>query len=175
MSIISGGQLWNLWFDLKVWYTRSCKTIEHYNDVIIGAMASYIISLIIVYSTVYSRRRSKKTPKLRVTGLWGKFTGDRRIPRTKMFPFENWNMVEFCYIHHKVSVLIYFLYCNFYHFFIVWKLTGGGGGGGRVVGGGGGGGVVGEWWVVGVWGGGDTVCSRYLTVTVLHITHERHP
>ena len=41
----------------------------HYNDVIMGAMASQITSLIIVYSTVYSRRRSKKTSKLRVTGL----------------------------------------------------------------------------------------------------------
>ena len=42
------------------------------------------------------RHRSKKTSKLRVTGLlWGEFTGDRWIPRTKrpvtrkMFPFDN--------------------------------------------------------------------------------------
>ena len=34
-----------------------------------GAMASQITSLAIVYSTVYLRRRPKKTPKLRVTGL----------------------------------------------------------------------------------------------------------
>ena len=33
------------------------------------AMASEINGLVIVYSTVYSRRRSKKTSKLRVTGL----------------------------------------------------------------------------------------------------------
>ena len=32
----------------------------HYNDVILSAMASQITSLTIVYSTVYSRRRSKK-------------------------------------------------------------------------------------------------------------------
>ena len=32
----------------------------HYNDVVMGAMASQIISLTIVYSTVYSRCRSKK-------------------------------------------------------------------------------------------------------------------
>ena len=31
---------------------------ERYNDVIKGAMASQITSLTIVYSTVYSRRRS---------------------------------------------------------------------------------------------------------------------
>ena len=41
----------------------------HYNDVMVGGMASQITSLTIVYSTVYSRRRSKKTSKLRVTGL----------------------------------------------------------------------------------------------------------
>ena len=34
-----------------------------------GAMASQITSLTIVYSTVYFGRRSKKIPKLRVTGL----------------------------------------------------------------------------------------------------------
>ena len=41
----------------------------HYNGVIMGAMASQINRLTIVYSTVYSKRRSKKTSKLRVTGL----------------------------------------------------------------------------------------------------------
>ena len=41
----------------------------HYYDVIMGAMASQITSLTIIYSTVYSRRRTKKTSKLRVTGL----------------------------------------------------------------------------------------------------------
>ena len=41
----------------------------HYNGVIMGAMASQITSLTIVYSTVYSRRRSKKTSKVRLTGL----------------------------------------------------------------------------------------------------------
>ena len=42
----------------------------HYNDVTMSAMASQLItSLTIVYSTVYSRRRSKKTTKLCITGL----------------------------------------------------------------------------------------------------------
>ena len=41
----------------------------HYNDVIMGAMATQITSLTIVCSTVYSKRRSKKTSKLCVTGL----------------------------------------------------------------------------------------------------------
>ena len=40
----------------------------HYNDVIMNTMASQITSLTVVYSTVYSGR-SKKTAKLRATGL----------------------------------------------------------------------------------------------------------
>ena len=39
------------------------------NDDIMSAMTSQITSLAIVYSTVYSRRRTEKTSKLRVTGL----------------------------------------------------------------------------------------------------------
>ena len=42
---------------------------SHYSDVIMGAMASQITNLTIVYSTVFFRRRSKKTSKFRVTGL----------------------------------------------------------------------------------------------------------
>ena len=40
---------------------RACHTGSiHYNDVIMGAMVSQITSLTIVYSTVYSKCRSKK-------------------------------------------------------------------------------------------------------------------
>ena len=42
---------------------------SHYSYVIMSAMASQITSFMIVYSTVYSRRRSKKTSRLRVTAL----------------------------------------------------------------------------------------------------------
>ena len=41
----------------------------HYNDIIMSTVASQISSLMIVSSSVYSRRRSKKTSKLCVTGL----------------------------------------------------------------------------------------------------------
>ena len=41
----------------------------HYNDVTMSAMSSQITRFTIVYSTVYTRHRSKKTLKLRVTGL----------------------------------------------------------------------------------------------------------
>ena len=55
----------------------------HYNVVIMSAMASQITSLKILYSTVCSgaEQRSIKTPPH--WPLWGEFTGDRWIPRTK--------------------------------------------------------------------------------------------
>ena len=52
---------------------------NHYNDVIMSTMASQITSFTIVYSTVYSRHRSKKTSKLRVT--------------VKMLPFDDVIMI----------------------------------------------------------------------------------
>ena len=57
-------------FHQRVPYLQiSCRDLTHCDDVIMRAIASQITSLTIVYSTVYSRRRSKKTSKLRVTGL----------------------------------------------------------------------------------------------------------
>ena len=41
----------------------------HYSDVIMGAMASQLTSLTIVYLTVYSGADQRKKAKLRVTGL----------------------------------------------------------------------------------------------------------
>ena len=44
----------------------------HYNDVIMGVMASQITSLTIVYTTAYSgadQRKKRKKKKLRVSGL----------------------------------------------------------------------------------------------------------
>ena len=63
--------------------TAHWKVSLHYNDVIMSAMVSQITSLTIVHSSVYSRRASKKTSKLCVTGLCEEFTGDRWIPHTK--------------------------------------------------------------------------------------------
>ena len=69
--------------------------MSHYNDVTVSAVASQITSLPIVYSTVYSRRRSKKTSKLRVTGLCegnspltGEFPHKGPVTR-KMFLFDD--------------------------------------------------------------------------------------
>ena len=67
-----------------------------------GAMASQITSLTIVYSTVYSRRRSKKTSKLRVTGLC-----EGNSPATGEFPAQRDSNVENVSIwwrHHASSI-----------------------------------------------------------------------
>ena len=52
-----------------VFYSNHYRCHAHYNDVIMGVMASQITSLTIVYPTHLFRCRSKKTSKLHVTGL----------------------------------------------------------------------------------------------------------
>ena len=56
------------------------KYFQHYNDVMMSAMASQITSLTIVYLTVYIKENIKAP---RHCPLWGEFNGDRRIPLTK--------------------------------------------------------------------------------------------
>ena len=69
--------------------------VEHYIDGIMTTMAPQIASLTVVYSIVYSRRRSKKTSKLRITGLCagnspGPVNSLHKGPVTrKMFPFDD--------------------------------------------------------------------------------------
>ena len=53
---------------------------NHHTDVIMGAMASQITSLTIVYSTVYSGTDERKHQSSASLALWGEFTGDRWIP-----------------------------------------------------------------------------------------------
>ena len=68
---------------------------RHYDDVIMTTIASQITSLTVVYSTV----KSKKTSKLRVTGLCegnspGPVNSPHKGPVTrKMFPFDDVIMV----------------------------------------------------------------------------------
>ena len=66
------------------------KILSHYDDVIMGAIASQITSLTIVYSTVYSGADQSKHLSLSLSlnikaprhwPLCGEFTGDRWIPR----------------------------------------------------------------------------------------------
>ena len=71
----------------------------HYNDVIMSASASQITNLTIVYSTTYSRRRSKKASRLRVTDFcagYSPVTGEIN-PRTKACNAEN---VSIWWRHH---------------------------------------------------------------------------
>ena len=81
-----------------------CSAAAHYNDVIMSTMASQITSLIIVCSTVYSRRRSKKTSKLRFTGLCeGNSLVTGEFPAQRASNAEN---VSIWWRHHVMSQLI---------------------------------------------------------------------
>ena len=71
----------------------------HYNDIIMGAMASQITSLTIVYSTVYWRPRSKKASKLRVTGLC-----EGNSPVTGEFPSQMASNVILCVKHDEAII-----------------------------------------------------------------------
>ena len=74
------------WSSFRVFTLRFPGSDKHYNDVIIGAMASQITSLTIVYSTVYSgadQRRHQSSALLAFWGGGGGFTGDRWISRAK--------------------------------------------------------------------------------------------
>ena len=73
-------------------------TSMHYNDVIMGTMASQITSLLIVYSTFYSGADQSKTSKLRVTGLCA-----GKSPVTGEFPAQrasNAKNVSIWWRHH---------------------------------------------------------------------------
>ena len=75
---------------------------EHHSDVIMDVMASEITNLTIVCSTVTFRRRSKKTPKHRVTGLCvgnSQVTGE--LPAKMASNAEN---VSIWWRHHEHSV-----------------------------------------------------------------------
>ena len=78
------------------------QIIHHYNDVIMCAMASQITNLTIIYATVYSRRGSKKTSKLRplafVRGIhrWPVNSPHKGPVMRKLFPYDDVIM----YPHH---------------------------------------------------------------------------
>ena len=76
------------------------KRNPHYNDVIMSVMASKITSLTIVYSNVYSG--SKKTSKLRVTGLC-----EGNSPVTTEFPAQrasNAENISIWWRHHVIRI-----------------------------------------------------------------------
>ena len=74
--------------------TQNVLLFSHYSDVIVSSISSQIISLTIVYSSVYSGA-DKKTSKLRVTALCagnspktGEFPA-QRASYAEMFPFDD--------------------------------------------------------------------------------------
>ena len=71
------------------------STVWHYNDVTMSSIAPQITTLTIVYSTVCSRRRSKKTS--RQWPLYGEFTGE--FPAQKA---SNAEIVSIWWRHHGV-------------------------------------------------------------------------
>ena len=74
------------------------QSFNHYNDVIMDTIASEITSVTIVYSTVYSAPRSKKTSKLRVTSLCaGNSPGTGEFPTQTASNAEN---VSIWWRHH---------------------------------------------------------------------------
>ena len=61
---------------------RKRKQFNQYNDVIIGAMASQITSLTIVYSSIYSGADQRKHQSSASLASVRESTGHRWIPRT---------------------------------------------------------------------------------------------
>ena len=89
------GRDWDQWHAI---YRKA-----HYNDVIIGPMASQTISLTIVYSAVYS----KKTAKLRVTGLWaGNSPGTGEFPAHRASNAENVPFDDVTMLLSKCTTLV---------------------------------------------------------------------
>ena len=69
--------------------------MHHYGDIIMGAIASQITSLTIVYATVYSDAdQRKRQSSVSLAFVWGSHRGPLTSPHTwpatrKMFPFED--------------------------------------------------------------------------------------
>ena len=92
----------SLWLHCNVCWTMPAATVLpscHYSDVIMGAMASQITILIIVYSTLYSgvdQRKHQSSASLAfVQGIhrWPVNSPHNRPVTRKMFPFDNVIMV----------------------------------------------------------------------------------
>ena len=84
-----------------------CGALYHYSDVIMGAMASQITSLTIVYSTVYSgtdwREHQSSASLAFVRGIHlGSMDSPHKWPVTrKMFPFDDVNFTDGFEMMHK--------------------------------------------------------------------------
>ena len=93
-----------IWLSVKINLYAILKI--HYNDVIMGTIASQITSLTIVYSTVYSGTNQRKHQSSALLAfVWGVHREPVNFPRNgpvtrKMVPFDNfimWNIVDLCH------------------------------------------------------------------------------
>ena len=98
-----------LWCGFNI-HTPLIMDLTHYSDIIMSTMTSQITSLTIVYSTVYSRAENIKA--LHHWPLWGEFTGDQWIPRTKASNTEN---VSIWWSHHAMMVTCHEIYFSLFH------------------------------------------------------------
>ena len=102
------------WWLFKIFFTQASQSWSesHYIDVIMGAMASQITGVTIVYSTVLSRRRSKKTSKLSINRLHeggsSPVTGELSSQRA-----SNAENVSIRWLHHA-SILLRCLMAPYY-------------------------------------------------------------
>ena len=95
---------------------------HHHNDVIMGAIASQITGLTIVYSTVYSdadqRKHQSSVSLAFVRGIyWAPVNSPRKWPVTrKMFPFDDVIMYLFHYgcLHRRLWGRYYISLSTFY-------------------------------------------------------------
>ena len=85
-------------------FCQEISCYHHYSDVVMGAIASQITSLTIVYSIVYSdadhRKHQSSASLAFVRGIhWGPVNSPHKWPVTrKMFPFDDVIMINFmCY------------------------------------------------------------------------------
>ena len=100
--------------------SKGSACFHHYSDVIMGAMASQITSITIVYSTVNSGadQRKKHQSSASLVFMWGIH---RRIPRTngqqrgKCLHL----MTSLWWAHH---VIIFITLINWYNNYITWPL-----------------------------------------------------
>ena len=105
------GHLWLYYSPL--WNGMMNLTTFHYNDVIIGAMASQITSLTIFYQTVYTgadQRTHQSSASLAfVRGIhrWPVNSPQKGPVTRKMLPFDDVIMVWFASIHREQSVNTY--------------------------------------------------------------------
>ena len=109
-SFIYHIQLFHLQIACNVETASFLFYVTHYNYVRMSAVAFQITSLAIVYSTVYSRLWSKKTLKLRVTGLC-----QGNSPVTSEFPAQMASKAENVSIwwrHHEFFSSLYQLLSN---------------------------------------------------------------